>query len=403
MVLAMARMTYLDCAATTPLEPRVGKAVVRYLDIDFGNAGSRGHEFGVRARRAVEKARDQVASVVSARRGDVVFTSGATESSNLAILGLAEYGRQHGKLHLVGTLIEHHAVLEPLHWLERQGFSLTLVPPNRGGWVEPQVVSRAMREDTLLVSVMHANNETGVLQPIEEIARGIENHPAYLHVDAAQTFGREVETLRNPRIDLISISGHKIHAPKGVGALVTRRRNGEHVPLMPLMHGGGQERGLRPGTLPVHLIAGLGLAAELAAVEEVERAGKCRRFRERLLDALAPLRPVLNGDQVRTLPHILNLSFPGLDSEEVMVALRDLVALSNGAACTSQSQTCSHVLGAMGLEASVMEGALRWSWSHMTEEPEWESIVAILTALPRDGAIGLAYDPTREGSTYDAG
>ena len=378
------RTVYLDCASTTPLDPRVREVVQHFLDEEYGNSGSRSHEFGLRARRAVEKARDQVAAVVGAGRGDVVFTSGATESNNLAILGLAEEGRRRGKTHLVSTLIEHPCVLEPLRALGDQGFSLTLVPPNRGGRVDPDAVLSAVRHDTLLLSVMAANNETGVLQPIAEMAERLAGRDAYFHVDAAQAFGRDLPSLQHERIDLVSISGHKIHAPKGVGALITRRRNGERPPLTPLMFGGGQERGLRPGTLPVHLIAGLGLAAELAGREGAQRAEKCRAFRERLLTALNPLRPTLNGDQDHVLPHIVNLSLPGLDSEEVMAALAQEVAISNGSACSSQALTCSHVLSSMGLSADVMDGALRWSWSHMTEEPDWARVVEILQSLPRE-------------------
>jgi cysteine desulfurase len=233
---------------------------------------------------------------------------------------------------------------------------------------------------------MHANNETGVLQPIEEIADILSSHEAFFHVDAAQAFGRELSPLRNPRVDLISISGHKLHAPKGIGALITRRRNGDRPPLSPLIHGGGQERGLRSGTQPVPLIAGLGLAAELATREATDRAARCLAFRQRLLTALRPLHPILNGDQQHVLPHIVNLSFPGLDSEDVMTALADEVAISSGSACSSQAQTCSHVLGAMGLDAPVMAGALRWSWSHMTADRNWDRIVYVLQSLTRDSA-----------------
>src|SRR5687767_6552727 len=200
---------YLDCAATTPIDPRVRDEVLRYLDEEWGNAGSRTHEYGRRARRAVERARDRVAAVVAAGRGEVVFTSGATESNNLAILGLAEEGGRIGKRHVVSTMIEHPAVLEPLRVLERRGFAVTLVPPGPGGWVDPKGVSQAVRNDTLLVSVMHVNNETGVIQPVEEIARLLGDHDAYLHVDAAQSFGKEFAALRNARVDLISVSGHK--------------------------------------------------------------------------------------------------------------------------------------------------------------------------------------------------
>jgi cysteine desulfurase len=379
---------YLDCASTTPIDPRVLAEVVHHLDVEFGNAGSRTHEFGARARRAVERARDQVAAVVAASRGEVLFTSGATESNNLAILGLAEQGRKTGRMHLVSTQIEHNAVLEPLQELVRRGFTLTLVPPTAGGWVDPEVVRAAVREDTLLVSVMQVNNETGVIQPIEQIAQLLAAHPAYFHVDAAQGFGKEIAPLRNRRIDLISVSGHKLHAPKGVGALIARRRGAERPPLMPLMFGGGQERGLRPGTLPVHLIVGLGKAAELALAEAEERAGVNRRFRARVIEALRPLEPVLTGDQERVVPHVLNLSFPGVEAEAVMEALADVVAVSNGSACTSGATTCSHVLGAMGMAGERSEGAIRLSWCHMTPEPNWSRFIEVIRQLRVQAAGG---------------
>ena len=372
---------YLDCAATTPIDPRVLEAAVRYMRDEFANAGSRTHAAGRAARKAVEQARDQVAAAVGATRGEVVFTSGATESNNLAILGLAEHGLRTGRRHLVGTQIEHHAVLEPLQALARRGFDLTLVAPRRGGWVDVADVRAAVREDTLLVSVMHVNNETGVIQPVEQIAAALHGHAAYLHVDAAQGFGRIIEPLRDPRIDLISISGHKVHAPKGIGALVARRRGTERPPLQPLMYGGGQELGLRPGTLPVHQAVALGLAAELAVVEATQRADACRRFREKLLAAVAPLEPVVAGDQDYMVPHILNLSFPGLDSDEVIEAIADHVAVSSGAACTSQSYTCSHVLSAMGLAEPQLSGAIRLSWSHMTQDVDWGPVVEAIRRL----------------------
>ena len=363
------------------MDPRVREEVVRFMGEEFGNAGSRSHDFGVRARRAVEKARQQVAALVRAGRGEVVFTSGATESNNLAILGLAAHGLKTGRRHLVSTQIEHHAVLEPLQALVRQGFELTLVPPERSGRVSAEAIREAVRRDTLLVSVMQANNETGVVHPIGEIAELLGGYEAYFHVDAAQGFGKEFESLRNPRVDLISVSGHKILAPKGVGALVARRHDGSRPPLTPLMFGGGQELGLRPGTVPVHLVVGLGLAAELAVAEASQRAEVCRRFRERMIAGIAPLHPVFNGDARYGLPNIVNVSFPGLASETVMEALKEVVALSDGSACTSQSLTCSHVLGAMGVDAAVAEGATRWSWCHLTEEPDWRRVVDIVGEL----------------------
>lgn len=372
---------YMDCNATAPIEPKVGEEVIRYLTVEFGNSGSRTHEYGARAKQAVQRARDQVAEVVNVSREEVVFTSGATESNNIALLGLAEYGERTGRKHIVSTAIEHKAVLEPLEVLSKRGFEVTLLPPTSGGWVDPESVGNALRSDTLLVSIMHANNETGVVQPLTEVADGLADHPAYLHVDAAQSFGKEIKTLQNPRIDFISISGHKIYGPKGIGALITRRREYKRPPLSPLLFGGGQERGLRPGTLPVPLVVGLGLAAEIALKNHSKREKVCRAFRDRALKALSPLSPIINGDQSRTLPHVLNLSFPGLDSEAVMVALKDLVSISNGSACTSHSYQPSHVLKAMRLPNEQIEGAIRVSWCHMTVEPDWVGIAKIIKSL----------------------
>ena len=228
---------------------------------------------------------------------------------------------------------------------------------------------------------MHVNNETGVIQPLTEICESVIDHPAFLHVDAAQGFGKQIDVLQNPRIDLISISGHKVYGPKGIGALVMRYRGFDRPPLTPLLFGGGQERGLRPGTLPVLLIVGLGLAAELASKEFRQRAKVCQKYKEKVIRALSPLQPIINGDPSRTLPHVLNLSFPGLDSEAVMLALKDIIAISNGSACTSQSYQPSHVLKAMGLSDRRIQGAVRLSWSHMTDGPNWNHVVESIQKL----------------------
>ncbi|CRI66131.1 Aminotransferase, class V [Thiocapsa sp. KS1] len=371
---------YLDCNATTPLAPEVRETLLRYLDEDFGNDGSRTHEFGARAKQAVQRARDQVAAVVGAKRDEVVFTSGATESNNLAILGLRAEA-DGGRRHVITTGIEHKAVLEPCDLLERSGFSVTRVAVDSSGAVDPEAIRGALQPDTVLVSVMQANNETGVRQPLDAIAERLADHPAYFHVDAAQGFGKDPEPLRNPRIDLISISGHKLYAPKGIGALVARRRGYERIPLQPLMVGGGQERGLRPGTLPVALIAGLGTAAEVAVRDCVRRQAICRVIRRQALDALMPLGPRLTGDQSLVMDHVLNLAFPGLDSEALMVALKDLVAISNGSACTSSSYSPSHVLKAMGMSDDEANGCVRLSWCHLTPVVDWEAVAGRIGGL----------------------
>lgn len=247
--------------------------------------------------------------------------------------------------------------------------------------MDPELVRQALCPDTLLVSVMHVNNETGVLQRIPEICSVLRDHTCYFHVDAAQGFGKDVSALQHHRIDLISISGHKLYAPKGIGALVCRRREFERPPLEPLCYGGGQERGLRPGTLPVPLIVGLGCASELALRESSNWMNACRIFREKAISELSLLNPDFNGDQNRTLPHVVNLSFPGLDSEAVMVALKGILAVSNGSACTSASYQPSHVLEAMGLSAERIRGAIRLSWCHMTPEVDWSEVVKAIKAL----------------------
>lgn len=372
---------YLDCNATTPVDPEVEREFLIYIRDEFGNAGSRTHEFGARAKQAVQQARDRVAAVVKCQREEVIFTSGATESNNLAILGLREHGEKTSRRHIVSTAVEHKAVLEPLEHLARHGFEVTLVKPEPTGVVLASKVAAAVRPDTLLVSVMHVNNETGVIQPLAEVAAAMEGHEAFLHVDAAQGFGKRIPDLQNPRLDLISISGHKIHAPKGVGALVTRRRGYSRPPLTPLMFGGGQERGLRPGTQPVALIVALGKAAELCHRDHSKREAHWRQLKEQALAALREVGGVPTGDQELALPNTLNIAIPGLDSEAVMLALKELVAISNGSACTSQNYTASHVLAAMGLPEDHIKGALRLSWCHLTPEVTWSDVVKAVESL----------------------
>jgi cysteine desulfurase len=265
--------------------------------------------------------------------------------------------------------------------MEREGFTVTRLPVEADGFVNPEEVRRVLRPETLLVSVMQVNNETGVRQPINDIAETLKSHDAYFHTDAAQGFGKDLEPLRNPRVDLISISGHKLYAPMGIGALIARRRGYERPPLQPLVYGGGQERGLRPGTLPVALIVALGAAAESALHDHAVRREKCRQIREKALAALAPLNPKLTGDQRLVADHVLNLAFPGMDSEALMVALKDLVAISNGSACTSSSYTPSHVLRAMGMNDDEANACVRISWCHLTPDVDWDGIADRIRAL----------------------
>ena len=373
---------YLDHAATTIMDSRVIDLVAEVMRSDFGNAGSRTHEFGLAALRHVSAAREAIAAAIGASTDEIVFTSGATESNNIALLGLAEHGIATGRRHIVSTAIEHKAVLEPLGLLGSRGFEIELIRPSCHGHVDADMVLAAMRPDTLLVSVMHGNNETGAVQPIKAIASGMDPDGAFLHVDAAQTFGRATDALRNPRIDLTSLSAHKVFGPKGVGALVVRRRGLRRPPISPQVVGGGQERGLRPGTLPVPLIAGFGLAASLAIKEEAARASVCAATRADALAALAPLQPMVHGgtgDDV--LPNILSVAMPGVDSEAMMVALKGVAAISNGSACTSSRYEPSHVLVAMGLNEDEVAGTVRLSWSHATGAVPWDEIASRLSDL----------------------
>jgi cysteine desulfurase len=353
---------YLDYNATTPVDPRVFEAMQPYFLQEIGNAGSRTHLYGQRARGAVEVARSQVANLLGASPEEIVFTSGATESNNTVLLGLARHGLDTGRKHVLATGIEHKSVLEPLERLSASGFEIELLPVTAGGYVEPDAVKHCLRPDTLVVSVMHANNETGVLQPVHEIADLLGQTKTLFHTDAAQTFGKECEALKCLRCDFLSVSGHKIYGPKGIGALYLRRHIGRRQSLTPLLYGGGQEMGLRPGTLPVPLVVGLGAAAALGAREHEQRHDAATLVKDQFLATLTKVEHHINGEPGRTQPHVLNISFPGMDSEALMLALRDEVAISNGAACTSSTYSTSHVLKAMGLSEADISSAVRFSW-----------------------------------------
>ncbi|MFJ1713713.1 cysteine desulfurase DndA [Streptomyces sp. NPDC088260] len=354
-------VAYLDVAATTRVDPRVADVVRHWMTEEFGNAGSRTHEYGARAKKAVQEARAYLAGSVGAKTEEVIFTSGATESNNIALLGMAPYGEKSERRHIITSAIEHKAVLEPLQHLQSRGFEVDFLEPGASGRIETEAVLARLRPDTLLVSLMHVNNETGVIQPVAELAEKLCETPTFLHVDAAQGYGKVPQDLKAP-IDMISISGHKIGAPKGVGALVTRRRGWDKAPLEPIMFGGGQERKLRPGTLPVPLIMGLYEAARIFNEGQARWKRDALAIRERMLTALGKTRFRINGDADRTVPHILNVTFDGLNAEALIVRLKSQVAVATGSACTSAAYTPSHVLTAMGLPEEVATNGLRFSW-----------------------------------------
>jgi len=370
---------YLDANATTPVLKPVADLVYKLMTEEFGNAGSRTHEFGAKAKQATEKARSQVGAIVGADKTEVIFTSGATESNNIAILGLEKFALNENRKHIITTTIEHKAVLEPVAHLEEQGFDVTYLEVDESGLIDIEQFKAALRSDTLLISIMHVNNETGCIQPLQEICNALSDSDAYFHVDAAQSFAKLTEDLVNDRIDFISASGHKVYAPKGVGALIMRKRGFIRPPLTPIFFGGGQEKGLRPGTLAVPLIAGFGLACEIALKEHLAWQKYAQNLKTKLIEQLKPLDIVLNGDN--SSPFVLNFTIPSINSEAAMVMLKGVVAVSNGSACTSNSYKPSHVLSAMGLDEDRINGAIRMSWSHMTEELPLDKLVSTLTQL----------------------
>lgn len=367
---------YLDYNATTPMDPRVLDAMLPWFQTP-SNSGSRTHIYGQHAKIAVDMARSQVAAVLGGGPEDIIFTSGATESNNLTILGLAEYGRRIGRTHIISTTIEHKAVLEPLRRLAANGFTVELAPVTPGGFVEPEEIRRRLRPETLLVSVMHSNNETGVLQPVEEIGKRLRDSPVLFHVDVAQTFGKE-PSLQKVDFDFASVSGHKIYGPQGIGALCVRRGKLDRREILTLGVGGGQERGLRPGTVPVPLVIGLGKAADLALSEGEKRRLHAERLKAQFLKVLASVDFEINGDADHTQPHVLNVSFLNVDSEALMMALRETVAFSNGSACTSSQYSPSHVLKSMGFDEDRISSAVRISWGPGIDQlPAEEFVVAV--------------------------
>lgn len=370
---------YFDYNATTPVLKEVADLVYKMMVQDFGNASSRTHEYGVDAKRAVEKARQQVADLVGADKTEVIFTSGATESNNIAIIGLKEHGEKSGKKHIITSRIEHKAVLEPVEYLESIGFEVSYLDVDSTGLVKPEQLQQLLRPDTLLVSVMHINNETGCIQPLDEICAVLSEHEAYFHVDAAQSFGKYSHFLTNSRIDLISASGHKIYAPKGVGGLIARRRGFIKPPLAPIYFGGGQEKGLRPGTLATPLIAGFGLACKIAEENCSKWHSHVEAQKREFISQLKSLNIQVNG--ANTSPYVLNFSIPGVNSEAAIVKLKGIIAVSNGSACTSNSYTPSHVLSAMGLDSDRIAGAIRVSFGVQTHDVPYDAIIAALKSL----------------------
>lgn len=366
---------YMDYSATTPVDPRVVDKMVPYLGQHFGNPASRSHPFGWEAEKAVEQAREEVAALVHADSREIIWTSGATESNNLAIKGAAHFYKDKGK-HVITVKTEHKAVLDPCRELEREGFEVTTLEVQENGLIDLEIFKQALRPDTVLVSVMLVNNEIGVIQDIPQIGEICRDRGIIFHVDAAQATGKVAIDLATLKVDLMSFSAHKTYGPKGVGALYVRRK--PRVRLEAQMHGGGHERGMRSGTLPTHQIVGMGEAFRLASIEMAAENERIRMLRDKLWQGLSTMEEVhLNGDMERRVPHNLNVSFNFVEGESLIMAIKD-VAVSSGSACTSASLEPSYVLRALGRSDELAHSSIRFSLGRFTTEDEVDYVVDLL-------------------------
>ncbi len=372
----MKRPIYLDYSATTPVDPRVAQKMVECLtqEGNFGNPASRSHAYGWHAEEAVENARRQVADLVKADPREIVWTSGATESDNLAIKGAAHFYQTKGR-HIVTSKIEHKAVLDTCRQLEREGFEITYLDPELGtGLIKPEAVEAALRPDTILVSLMHVNNEIGTITDIAAIGELLRARGILFHVDAAQSTGKVEIDLENTKVDLMSFSAHKTYGPKGIGALYVRRK--PRVRLEAQMHGGGHERGFRSGTLATHQIVGMGAAFHIAKEEMQSENARIAALRDRLWSGLQGLEQVfINGDATRRVPHNLNVSFNFVEGESLIMALKDM-AVSSGSACTSASLEPSYVLRALGLTDELAHSSIRFTIGRFTTEADVDFVIA---------------------------
>ena len=368
---------YLDYASTTPVDPRVASKMMEFLtpEGEFGNPASRSHRFGWKADEAVEEARSHVANLVNCDPREVVWTSGATEADNLAIKGVARFYKSKGN-HIITSKIEHKAVLDPCRQLEREGFEITYLDPDDKGVISPEAVKAAIKDSTVLVSIMHINNELGTVNDISKIGDVTRDKGIFFHVDAAQSTGKVNIDLEKMSVDLMSFSAHKTYGPKGVGALYVRRK--PRVRLEALIHGGGHERGMRSGTLATHQIVGMGEAFRLANKEMEEDHKKISKYHEKFLDKVKEIDHVyINGDLNNKVPNILNVSFNFVEGESLIMGLKD-IAVSSGSACTSASLEPSYVLRALGRKDELAHSSIRFSFGRFTSDDDVNNTLDIL-------------------------
>ena len=354
---------YLDYNASAPLRKEVLDVMVDAYTHVIGNADSRTHSFGTTAQKFVQEKRQQIASVLNVDPTDLIFTSGSTESNNMAILGIAKWAKENGKTHIITTSMEHKAILEPLRHLEQQGFTVDYVNPGSDGRVAVEDIVSRIQDKTALVSVMYVNSETGIIQPVQKLGKILESKGVYFHIDATQALGKLNNEIRHTKYDMMSMTAHKIGGPQGIGAFILKRgKDFKRPPIEPLMYGGPQERGYRPGTTPVALIAGFAEAVRLSEKEHDTMMAKCATIKENFLQAIQGMDYQINGDPKYCLPTTINISFTGLDAEAAFLCLGDDFAFSNGSACNSAGHKLSYVLEAMGLDQKRRSEAIRLSW-----------------------------------------
>ncbi|MBR6223845.1 MAG: aminotransferase class V-fold PLP-dependent enzyme [Lachnospiraceae bacterium] len=363
---------YLDYNASAPIDDRVVDFMMDIYKNNIGNADSRTHDYGDNARTIVENARKQVALLLDIPSEDVFFTSGATESNNIAIQGLREYAEKTGKKHIITTSIEHKAVLETAKYMSENGYRVDFVSPDHTGQVSADEIIDLVADDTLLVSVMHVNNETGTIQPVKEIGDRLADKDVLFHIDATQSCGKLVEEIRQIQYDMLSFSSHKMYGPQGIGALVLRRKNYKLPPVKPIMFGGQQEHGISPGTIPVALVGGLGKACEIAIDEYKGDEADNISIREMLIEMLdkSGVKYIINGDIDYIISSTLNIQIEGVSSEALMLSSKQYCGISNGSACTSSSYSPSYVLVAMGMSEDEIDQSIRLSWGKNTDAEE---------------------------------
>ena len=355
---------YLDFNATAPIDPRVLDYIVEIFKNVCGNADSRTHDFGNSARKVVETAREKVAALLGVKNDEVFFTSGATESNNIVLQGLKSYAQKTKKNHIITTSIEHKAIIETAKFLQTEGFIVDFVNPDLSGRISEKQIKNLLRSDTLLVSIMHVNNETGIIQPVQEVGEFLSDKEVFFHVDATQSFGKLVPELKALKYDMLSVSAHKIAGPQGIGALILKKKNYRLPPVKGIMYGGSQEHGIRPGTIPVALVAGFGKACELITKEYEQNQEECLKIRKALIRLLdkSGIKYEINGDAVYSIPSTINLYFSGISSEALMLSTKQYCGISNGSACNSSSYKPSYVLMAMGMDVDRIENSIRISW-----------------------------------------